>query len=95
MRCHTTCFSSSLKKTQLETSVAVRPQPRQISSNNVEQTATQGESLAANTRSAWGAADVFGDGSSEEAETDEGGNASVMGKHSTGTRPAPGYPRAA
>lgn len=33
-------------KTQLETSMAVRPQPRQISSKSVEQTATQGESVA-------------------------------------------------
>jgi hypothetical protein len=36
-------------KTQFETSVAVRPQPRQISSNSVEQIATQGESVAAKT----------------------------------------------
>jgi len=37
-------FSSSLKKTQLATSMAVRPQPRQISSYRVVQTATHGES---------------------------------------------------
>jgi hypothetical protein len=30
--------------TQLDTSIAVRPQPRQISSNSVEHTATQGVS---------------------------------------------------
>ena len=30
--------------TQFETSITVRPQPRQMSSNKVEQTATQGES---------------------------------------------------
>jgi len=46
IRCHTICFSSSVIKTQLETSIAVRPQPRHISSNRVEQTATQGESVA-------------------------------------------------
>src|SRR5690606_12263320 len=46
MRCQTACFWSSVMKTQLDTSAAVRPQPRQISSNRVEQTATQGESVA-------------------------------------------------
>jgi hypothetical protein len=33
-------------KTQFDTSMTVRPQPLQMSSNNVEQTATQGESAA-------------------------------------------------
>src|SRR5687768_14198133 len=43
MRSQTSRFSSSSRKTQLATSMAVRPQPRQISSYNVEHTATQGE----------------------------------------------------
>ena len=42
MRIQTARFSSSVMKTQLATSMAVRPQPRQMSSNSVEQTATQG-----------------------------------------------------
>jgi len=33
-------------KTQLATSMAERPHPRQYSSNSVEHTATQGESVA-------------------------------------------------
>jgi len=44
MRVHTAFFSPSSMKTQFETSMTVRPQPRQISSNSVEHTATQGES---------------------------------------------------
>src|SRR3546814_34971 len=66
MRCHTTCFSSSVMNTQLDTSMAVRPQPRQISSNKVEQTATQGESVAvkaccdASAQTASGALPPFG-----------------------------------
>ena len=34
--------------TQFETSITVRPQPRQMSSNKVEQMATHGESSRAN-----------------------------------------------
>ncbi|RWA51072.1 hypothetical protein AU476_25530 [Cupriavidus sp. UYMSc13B] len=50
MRSQTTCFSSSLKNTQLLTSEAVRPQPWQISSNSVEQMPMQGLS---GRRTAW------------------------------------------
>jgi hypothetical protein len=51
MRIHTCCFSSSFMKTQFDTSMAVRPHPRQISSKSVEHMATQGESVAVKTRS--------------------------------------------
>jgi hypothetical protein len=39
---HTIRFSSGLKKTQFETSKAVRPQPLQTSSKRVEHTPMQG-----------------------------------------------------
>jgi hypothetical protein len=42
MRTHTARFSSSVRKTQFDTSVAVRPQPLQTSSKRVEQTPMQG-----------------------------------------------------
>jgi hypothetical protein len=38
------CFSSGVINTQLQTSIAVLPQPWQISSNKVEQMPMQGES---------------------------------------------------
>lgn len=47
MRFHTTRFSTSLIKTQFETSVAVRPHPLQTSSKSVEQTPMQGLSGSA------------------------------------------------
>lgn len=47
IRSQTTRFSASLMKTQFETSVAVRPQPLQISSKSVEQTPMQGLSGSA------------------------------------------------
>lgn len=44
MRSQISRFSSSERNTQLATSMAVRPHPRQISSYKVEHTATHGES---------------------------------------------------
>jgi hypothetical protein len=44
MRVHMACFSSGVINTQLQTSIAVLPQPWQMSSNKVEQMPMQGES---------------------------------------------------
>ena len=44
MRVQMACFSSGVINTQLQTSIAVLPQPWQISSNNVEQIPMHGES---------------------------------------------------
>jgi len=48
MRSHTASFSASSMKTQLLTSMALRPQPWQISSNKVEQMPMHGLSGRSN-----------------------------------------------
>jgi len=83
MRCQTACFSSSLMNTQLATSMAVRPQPRQMSSNRVEHTATQGESGLETGREPAAPGDAAA-GAAPASGADDG-EAAASGANSRGT----------